>query len=141
MFPHFRKYLNPQVTTKKLVNSVFLTPLSSKISLRDTSFHVSLNSLRLSLKNACWIFSDLYIFTFVGKKISIYDVHISIKCIESMHFYSSPSPPLKTPGRISWKSCFLTEGVEETMIFSTKIRSENMKMNWNIEFIYILYDL
>ena len=112
----------------------FLTPLSSKISVMDTSSHVSLNSLRLSLKNACWIFSDLYILTFPGKKISIYDVHISIKCIESMHFYSSPSPPLKTLSRSFWKSVFpkAEEEVEGAMICSIKIQSENLKMPWYI---------
>ena len=32
------------------------------------------------------------------------------------------------------------EGLEEAMIFSVKIQSENMKMTWNIKFIYILHD-
>ena len=39
-----------------------------------------------------------------GKKFSIYGVPIPRKCIESMHFYSWPSPPFKTPGRMFWKS-------------------------------------
>ena len=39
-----------------------LPPLSSKISLRDTSFDISFNYLGfLSLQNAYWIFSDLFI--------------------------------------------------------------------------------
>ena len=52
-----------------------------------------------------------------------------------MCFYSCPSPPLKTPAvqveffeNLSPK----TEGVEEAMICSIKIQSENMKMTWNI---------
>ena len=52
-----------------------------------------------------------------------------------MCFYSCPSPPLKTPAvqveffeNLSPK----TEGVEEAMIWSIKIQSENMKMTWNI---------
>ena len=50
-----------------------------------------------------------------------------------MLFYSIPSPPLKTPVRIFWKSVSLkTEGVEEAMICSIKIPSENMNMTWNI---------
>ena len=32
------------------------------------------------------------------------------------------------------------EGLEEAMIFSIKIQSENMKMTWNITFTYILHD-
>ena len=48
-------------------------------------------------------------------------------------FYSFPSHPLKTLDRIFWKSVFpKTEGVEEAMICSMKIESENMKMTWNI---------
>ena len=48
-------------------------------------------------------------------------------------FYSCPSPPLKTPGRI-FKNLFpqKTGGVEEAMICSIKIQSKNMKMTWNI---------
>ena len=46
---------------------------------------------------------------------------------------SCPSPPLKTLGRIFWKSvCRKTEGVEEAMLCSVKMQSENMKMTWNI---------
>ena len=30
------------------------------------------------------------------KKFSTYGVHVLRKCIEFMHFYSCPSPPLKT---------------------------------------------
>ena len=50
-----------------------------------------------------------------------------------MLFYSYLSSPLKTPGRIFWK--FIspkTERVEEAMICSIKIQSENIKMTWNI---------
>ena len=39
-----------------------------------------------------------------GGIFSIYDTHIPRKCIESMHYYSCLSPPVKTPGRIFWKS-------------------------------------
>ena len=55
------------------------------------------------------------------------------KCIESTHFYSCPSHPLKTPGRIFWKSVSSkTKGLEETMTCFIKIQSENMEMTWNI---------
>ena len=50
-----------------------------------------------------------------------------------MHFYSCPSPPLKTPGKIFSKSVSpKAEGAEEAMICVIKIQSENMKMTWNI---------
>ena len=64
---------------------------------------------------------------------SIYGVHIPRKCIESMHFYSCPSPPLKTQGSI-FENLFppKTEGLDEAMACSIKIQSENIKMTWNI---------
>ena len=41
-----------------------------------------------------------------GNNLSIYGVHIPWKCIEieSMDFCSCPTSPIKTPGRIFWKS-------------------------------------
>ena len=58
----------------------------------------------------------------VGVKISIYDVLIFRKCIESMYFYSCPSLPLKTLGRIFRKSLSpKAKGVEAAMIFFVKI--------------------
>ena len=71
-----------------------------------------------------------------GKNVSIDGVHIPRKCNESMHFYSCPTPPLKTPGRIFSKSVSpKAKGVEESMICSIKIQSENMKMTWNINLL------
>ena len=107
---------------------------------RDTSFHISLNSLGFYLSECLLNFLWLVYSTMCGKKFSIYGVHIPRKCIESMHFYSCPSPPLKTPGRIFWKSVSpKTKGVEETMICFIKIQSENMKMTWNISlFIFCM---
>ena len=96
MFPLFQKYLNPQVRTKKLVNSGFLPRFSFKTSLKDTPFHISLNSVEFSLFPECLLnFLWLVYSTMFGKKFSIYGVHIPRKCIESMHFYSCSSPPLK----------------------------------------------
>ena len=105
MFPVFQKCLNPHVRTNKLKAVLFTTFVFLKISLKDTSFHISLNSLgffRFSpecLLNFLWV---LY-FTMCEKHFLIYVVHILGKCVESMHFYSCPSPSLKTPGRIFWK--------------------------------------
>ena len=57
----------------------------------------------------------------------------SYKIIESILFYSCPSSPLKTSGRIFGKSLSpKAEGMEEAMICSIKNQSENMKMTWNI---------
>ena len=64
-----------------------------------------------------------------GKNFSIYGVHIR-KSIESMHFYSYPSSPLKTPGKIFWKSVSpkgqeQRGGAEETMICLNKRKYED----------------
>ena len=68
-----------------------------------------------------------------GTIFSIHGVHIPSKCIESIYFYSCPSSPLKTPGRIFWKSVSpKTKWVEKTMICFIKIQPENIKMTWNI---------
>ena len=65
-------------------------------------------------------FSLTCIFQHVWEKLLIYGVHIPRKCIESMHFYSGPTPPLKNPGRMFLKSVSPeTEGMEEAMICST----------------------
>ena len=115
---------------------MLFTTLALKISLRDTFFHISLISLGFYLSQECllnflWLVG-LYS-TMCGKIVSIYDVHIPRKSTEFMHFYSCLSPPLKTPGRIFWKSVSpKTKGVEETMICFIKIQSENMNMTWNI---------
>ena len=68
IFPHFQKHLNPQVRTKKLVNSVFYHSYPSRLAAQGYIFLYFFKLLRvLSLQNACWIFSDLYIPTCVGK--------------------------------------------------------------------------
>ena len=47
-------------------------------------------------------------------------------------FTYAPGPPLKTAGRIFWKSVSpKAEVVDETMILSIKIQSENMKLTCN----------
>ena len=89
MLPHFHKYLNPLVAIKKLVNSVFYHPCPSRLASGIYSY-ILLYFFKLlrvfSIQNACWIFSDLYIPTCVGKFFSIYAVHIPTKL----------SKPLKT---------------------------------------------
>ena len=69
--PLFRGYLNLQVRINKIVKQCWLPPLSFKISLKDKSFHIFVNSLGcISLQNACWIFSQTCIFHHVWGKFS-----------------------------------------------------------------------
>ena len=133
MFPHFQKYLNPQVRTKKLVNSVFYHPYSSRLA-SGIPFLYFFKLLRvLSLQqNACWISSDLYIPTCAGK-IFQFMVFTFLENHWTFAFLLMPQSPTQN----SWLN-FLkiyshkTKGVEEAMICSIKIQSENMKMTWNI---------
>ena len=71
------------------------------------------------------------------KNLSIYGIHITRKCIESMYFYSCPYSSLETP-RIIFRKCVSpkTKGMEGTMICFIKIHLENMKMTWEIS-LYI----
>ena len=56
MFPLFKKYLNPHVRTNKM-----------KISLKDTSFHISLKSLGFYLSQECLLnFLQLVYYTMCG---------------------------------------------------------------------------
>ena len=102
MFPHFQKYLNPQVRTNKLVNSVVYHLCLSILASGIHPYFFKLLRV-LSLSRMPVQFSLTCIFHHVWEKILIYGAHIR-KWIESMHFYSWPSSPLKTPGTTFWKS-------------------------------------
>ena len=98
--PSFSKISKPTGQNQKIGKHCFLPPLSFKISLRDTSFYISLNSLGFYLSRMLAEFSLTCIFQHVwGKFFNLWCSH-SQKIIESMLFYSCPTPPLKTPGRI-----------------------------------------
>ena len=142
MFPLFQKYLNSQVRTNKLVNSIVYHPFPSRLASGIHPYFLNLLGV-LFLSRMLVEFSDLYIPSCVEKKIFnlLYGVPIK-KCIESMHFYSCPSSPLKTPGTIFWKSVFPTakkKRVEKTMTCFFNIQSENMTMTWSISlFIFCM---
>ena len=67
MFPHFQKYLNLQVRTKKLVNSVVYHTCPSRLVSRVHPFIFFKLAGVVSLSRIRWIFSDLYIPPCVGK--------------------------------------------------------------------------
>ena len=115
--------------------------MSFKINLRNTFFQISLNSLEFYLSPKFLMSFLWFVYsTMCGKKISIYGVHIPRKCIESVHFYSCSTSPLKTPDRSFWKSVSSkAKGVKETMICFIKIQSKNMKVIWKISlFIFCM---
>ena len=90
--------------------------------------------------------------TMCGKIFQIYGVHISRKCIirgifthalshsilapSSCHHVLGKKKLLIPPGSILSKICFPQQqkGVEQTMIWSIKNQSENIKMTCNIRF-------
>ena len=98
----------------------------------------SLNSFYLS--RMLVEFSLTCIFQHVWEKFFNLWCSHSTKMHWMYHFYSCPSPPLKTPGR-SFENLFplKTEWVEEAMTFSIKIQSENMKMTWNISYLHFVW--
>ena len=132
MFPLCQKYLNHQVRTNKLVNSVLYHPCLLRLASR---IHISLKSFEIYLFPECLLVIDLSpeYFTTCGKHFSVYGVRIPRKCIESMHFHSWSSLRLKCRGIIFWKSVsHMMKGVEKTMICLIKIQSKKKKMTWNI---------
>ena len=118
----------------------------------DTSFHISINSLGLSLS------LNFYIPPRVGKifkfiEFAFLENVCLLKACLLMPFPTQNLPPsschhtldrrklLILPGSILSKICFPQQqkGVEETMICFIKIQSENMKMIWNIRlFIFCM---
>ena len=119
-----------RVRTKKLVNNVFYHLCPSRLALQEYISGIQL-LIVLSLQIASWIFSDLYMPTFVGKKISIYGVTF----LENHWIYAfllmPQSPHSKLLVEFFENVSLKTEGVEEAMICSVKIRSENIRMTWN----------
>ena len=114
-----------------------LPPLSFKISLKDISFHIYLNSLGFYLSRMVVEFSVTCIYHQVWEK------SFNLWCSHSkkMHWIYAflLMPQFLSLGRIFWKSvCPKTKKVEKTMICFIKIQSENIKMTWNIR-LFIFY--
>ena len=65
-----------------------------------------------------------------GKDFSIYGVHIPRKSLNLCCFTHAPVPHSKLQVEVFVSP--KTERVEEAMICSIKIQSENIKMTWNI---------
>ena len=126
--------------------------MSFKISLKDTSFHISINSLGLYLSPECFLnfLSNFYIPLCVGRIFKFMEfTFLENALIQGSFTHASPHSELyprcchHALGRrkllipldiILSKICFPQQqkGVEETMICFIKIQSENMKMTWNI---------
>ena len=110
--PSFSKILNPQVRTWKLVNSVFYHPCPLILASQGYNFLFLFKLLRVLPLRMLVEFSLTYIFQHVWETVFHLWCSHSQKIIESMLFYSCPSLPLETPGRIFWKSVSPeTEGI------------------------------
>ena len=133
MSTNFQKYLNPQVGTNKLVNSVGYHRYSSILASGMHPYFFKLLKV-LSLQNACSIFCDLYIPPCVGEKFQFMVFTLENEfnlCIFTharvlhsklqVQFFENLFPPRAK-----------NKGVEETLICFIKAQSENMKMTWNI---------
>ena len=75
--PSFSKMSQSRSQNQQIIKQCCLPPLYFKISIKDTSFHVSINFLQcfISLQNACFC-------------------------------YLCPSPSFRTPGKTFLKICF-----------------------------------
>ena len=111
--PSFPKISQPSGYNQQIGKQFCLPPLSFKINLRDTSFHISLNSFGFYLSpeyllNFLWLVYS----TMFGEKFSNYGDHLPRKCIESKVciFTHAPVPPVKrnfwkyfSPRRKGWR--------------------------------------
>ena len=101
-----------------------------KISLKDTSIHISLNSFGLYLSPKCLLNFLLLVYSTMWRKsFQIDGVRITSKCIESRHFYSCPRCPPKTPGRIFCEYVFPSAEWDGEIY---DLHYENMKITWSI---------
>ena len=136
----FGRYPKPQVRINKMANKQCrLLRCFFKISLKNTSFHILINSLVLYLSPECLLNFLWNLFVILEKNFQIYSIRIARKWIESRHFYpwalpqskhsskflTSPSGRRKLLiplGSIFSKIYFPQQkkGVEETMICSIK---------------------
>ena len=111
----------------------WLSTLSFKISLKDTSFHISINSLGLYLSPECLFnfLSKFYIPPCAGKISNFHSNSSQSSC----HHDLDRRKLLIPLGSVLSKTCFSQQqkGVEETICF-VKIQSEKMKMTWYIRF-------
>ena len=97
----FQKYLRSQVIINKMINSVVYHLYLSRIRIKDTSFHFSLNSPGPYISPECFLnFLWLVYSTKYKKNFWIYSFPIPTKCIGSSHVYSWPLSWIKTSGSI-----------------------------------------
>ena len=120
--PLFLRISQPPGYNQPNGKQYWLTPLSFKINLKDTSFRISINSWRLYLSPECLLsfLWNLYICIMIGNNFQIYGVRIPRKYIELRHFFSCPSW-LKTRPQVS---CQHTLGRRKLLIHSDNIFSK-----------------
>ena len=145
MFPLFQKYLNTQVRTNKLVNSVVYHLCPSILASGIHPYFFKLLRV-LSLSRMLVQFSLTCIFHHVwGRIFNLWYSHQKMNWIYA--FLLIPQFPTQNSRYNFLKICFpqgpRTKGVKETMICFIKIQSQNMKMTWNISLFicFMIYDL
>ena len=91
VFSLFQKYLNPQVTSNKVVNSVVCSSCPSRLASRIHPFiFLSTSWGCISLQNACWIFGKLYIPSCVGKTFKFMMITFLGNALNLEIFWKSP---------------------------------------------------
>ena len=105
---------------------------------------ISLNSLGFYLSPECLLsFLWLIYSTICGKTFSIYGVRIR-KWIESMHFYSCPSSPLKTPGttfflKIRFPQGPRTKGWRKLWFALLKFNQKIWRWHGTLVYLYVVW--
>ena len=143
MFLLFQKYLNTQVRTKKLANSVVYHLCPSILTSGINPYFFKLHRV-LSLSGMIAQFLLLWlVYSTICGKIMVFTLENEVNLWSFTH-----APVLHSKLKVQFfKNLFppraKNKGLKETMICFIKIQSENMKMIWNISLfvIYMLYDL
>ena len=132
MFHLFQNYINLQVRTKKLVNSVDYHSCPLRLALGIHYYFFKLLRV-LSLSRMIDEFSLTYICYHVWENFFNLWCHIR-KYIQSMDIYSRPVPHSKLQVQLFENLCSpraKNKMMEENMICFIKIQSEKMKITWN----------
>ena len=98
----FGRYPKPQVRINKMANKQCrLLRCFFKISLKNTSFHILINSLVLYLSPECLLNFLWNLFVILEKNFQIYSIRTARKWIESEHFYPWALPQSKHSPKFS----------------------------------------
>ena len=128
-----------------MVNIVSITtvaPLTFEISLKNTSFHIAMNSLGFYLFRMVVEFSlkPVY-YTMFGENFQVSGIHIPRKCIVSKHFCLCPSPLADSPRfEILFPLAGKRGGGSYNLLYQNSTRNHDLKWFGTLDYLS-LYDM